>query len=321
MVSSGDEVLQAVTDDGLRLALHRYRPAGARRRHAVLCCHGLAANRLAFDVDPEVSLARHLASRGFEVFVLELRGHGVSQRPRWGWTFDDYVARDLPAAVAAVRRHAGCERVHWIGHSMGGLLGYAHLSRGGSDDFVSAVTVGSSLDYSDGTGFRRLAPLRPLLRRIPAVPVHLVARLSGGLVGRVTTPYERFNVWSSNCEPRHWRAICRDGFHPVSSRVMEQLATALEPGGLRTANGAERYDEGLPRATTPVLALAGSRDAQCPPRAVERTAASLGSSCRVALFGRDHGHADEYGHFDLLVGRQARAEVFPVVERWLAEHD
>ena len=181
--------------------------------------------------------------------------------------------------------------------------------------------MGSSLDYSDGTGFRRLAPLRPLLRRIPAVPVHLVARLSGGLVGRVTTPYERFNVWSSNCEPRHWRAICRDGFHPVSSRVMEQLATALEPGGLRTANGAERYDEGLPRATTPVLALAGSRDAQCPPRAVERTAASLGSSCRVALFGRDHGHADEYGHFDLLVGRQARAEVFPVVERWLAEHD
>ena len=321
MISSGDEVVQAVTDDGLRLALHRYRPRGARRRHAVICCHGLAANRLAFDVDPDVSLARHLASRGFEVFLMELRGHGVSQRPVWGWTFDDYVARDLPAAIDAVRDHGACERVHWIGHSMGGLLGYAHLSRGGSDDLCSAVTVGSSLDYSDGTGFRRLVPLRPLLRRIPAVPVHLVARLSGGLVGHITTPYERFNVWSTNCEPRHWRLICRQGFHPVSSRVMDQLATALEPGGLRTAEGRERYGEGLAEATTPVLALAGSRDAQCPPGAVERTAASLRSTSRVAVFGRDHGHADEYGHFDLLVGRHARREVFPLVEEWLVEHD
>lgn len=321
MIGSGDEVLQAVTDDGLRLALHRYRPQGQRRRHAVLCCHGLAANRLAFDVDPDVSLARHLASRGFEVFVMELRGHGVSQRPRWGWTFDDYVAKDLPAAVRAIRDRGASERVHWIGHSMGGLLGYAHLSRGGGEDFRSAVTVGSSLDYSDGTGFRRLAPLRPLLRRVPAVPVQLVARLSGSFVGRVTTPYERFNVWSTNCEPRHWRTICREGFHPVSSPVMDQLATALEPGGLRDAEGRERYGDRLAGATTPVLALAGSRDAQCPPGAVKRTVASLSPASRVAVFGRDHGHADEYGHFDLLVGRHARREVFPAIEGWLVDHD
>lgn len=320
MIGSGDEILQAITDDGVRLALHRYRPRGEARRHPVLCCHGLAANRLAFDVDPELSLARHLSDRGFDVYLLELRGHGVSQRPRWGWSFDDYAARDLPAAIDAVRERSGREHVHWIGHSMGGLLSYAHLARGGGGDFRSAVTVGSSLDYSDGTGFRRLTPLRPLLRRVPAVPVQVVARLSGRFVGRVRTPYERFNVWSTNCEPRHWRRLCRDGFHPVSSPVMDQLASALEPGGLTTREGRERYADGLPAAATPVLALAGSRDAQCPPRAVERTASSLSAS-RVAVFGRDHGHADEYGHFDLLVGRYARREVFPLVEDWLARHD
>ena len=320
MISSGDEILQAVTDDGVRLALHRYRHRGSRRNHPVLCCHGLAANRLAFDVDPEISLARHLASRGFDVFVVELRGHGISQRPRWGWSFDDYAARDLPAAIATVREQSGSDHVHWIGHSMGGLLGLAHLARG-ANDLRSAVTVGSSLDYSAGTGFSRLAPLRPLLRRVPAVPVQLVARLSGRFVGRVSTPYERFNVWSTNCEPRHWRRICRHGFHPVSSPVMDQLASALEPGGLRTASGRERYLDGLAATDTPVLAVAGSRDAQCPPAAVARTAASLSADSRVAIFGRDHGHADEYGHFDLLVGRHARHEVFPLVEDWLVHHD
>jgi len=321
-VGAGDEILQAITDDGVRLALHRYRRRGPkRRRHPVVCCHGLAANHLAFDVDPDVSLARHLASRGFDVYLVELRGHGISQRPAWGWSFDDYAARDVPAAIDAARRHAGGEQIHWIGHSMGGLLGYAHLARGGSDDLRSAVTVGSSLDYSDGTGFSRLAPLRPLLGRVPAVPVHLVARLSGRFVGRVSTPYERFNVWPTNCEPRHWRRICRHGFHPVSSPVMDQLASALEPGGLRPTDGRWRYTERLAEARTPVLALAGSRDAQCPPRAVHRTAASLSSASRVAVFGREHGHADEYGHFDLLVGRHARREVFPLIEDWLLEHD
>jgi pimeloyl-ACP methyl ester carboxylesterase len=320
-LSSADELIQAVTDDGVRLALHRYKRRGESRRHPVICCHGLAANHLAFDVDPELSLARHLAERGFEVFLLELRGHGASQRPRWGWAFDDYVERDVPAAVRAVCERTASTGVHWIGHSMGGLLAFAYLSRGGSDDFRSAVTVGSSLDYSDGgTGFRRLSPLRPVLRRVPAVPVDVLARLSGRFVGRVTTPYERFNVWPSNTEPRHWRRICRRGFHPVSSPVMDQLASALEPGGLR-GRDEERYTEGLGRVRTPVLALAGSRDAQCPPRAVERTMAKLSAKSRLAVFGPDHGHADHYGHFDLLVGRRARDEVFPLVESWLAEHD
>jgi pimeloyl-ACP methyl ester carboxylesterase len=28
-----------------------------------------------------------------------------------------------------------------------------------------------------------------------------------------------------------------------------------------------------------------------------------------------------YGHFDLLMGRRAHAEVFPHIDRWLDEHD
>jgi hypothetical protein len=41
----------------------------------------------------------------------------------------------------------------------------------------------------------------------------------------------------------------------------------------------------------------------------------------VRVFGPEHGHADHYGHFDLLVGRNAVREVFPHIDRWLDEHD
>lgn len=325
------ELAYATTDDGWRLAVHRYAPSDtpARRQHPVVLCHGLGANRVGFDPHPDCSIARHLAARGYTVLAVELRGHGESDRPtrrgpkRFGWTFDDYLLRDVPALLAHVASIAGRRGAHWIGHSMGGILAYAHMARGGSADLRSAVTVGSSLDYSASrSGFHALLPFASLIERLPHVPVGLLASVAGALVGHLVTPYERFNVWSSNTDPSVWRRISRRGFHAVSPPVMAQLASAMRPGGLRSRDGAMSYFEGLALATAPVLALGGDRDAQCPPDAVRRTFEALGSPRReLRLFGPDHGHADHYGHFDLLVGRRARTEVFPHIDAWLDEHD
>jgi pimeloyl-ACP methyl ester carboxylesterase len=324
------ETVHAVTDDGWRIALRRYEPSGpTRRKHPVVLCHGLGANHIAFDVAPDFSVARYLAGRGYLAFVVDLRGHGDSERPtrsgphRYGWSFDDYLHQDVPAAIALAKRLAGTDAVHWIGHSMGGILGFAHLARGGSRDFRSLVTVGSSLDYSGSpSGFHRIAPLRGLLRRIPAVPVDFLSRVNASFVGLVETPFERFNVWPSNVDPALWKLVARRGFHPVSPPVMEQLATAMEQGGLRSRDGAVAYIDGLRTATTPVLAIAGTRDPQCPPAAAQRTIDAVGSPRReLRVFGREHGHADEYGHWDLLIGRRAADEVYPHVDRWIDESD
>ena len=303
-----------VTDDGWRIALHRFRATASPRRHPVICCHGLGANHIAFDVAPEVSLARHLAERGYEVVLVDLRGHGASERGRFGWAFDHYVLHDLPAVLNATGP------AHWIGHSMGGILALAHLARGGAD-LVSVVTVGSAIDYSgSGSGFQRLAPFSRAMDWLPAVPVRGVARLSARLVGRMRNPFERFNVWTSNCDPRHFRKICERGFHPVSPPVMQQLATAMRHGGLRALDGTPYIDR-LAGVETPVLALAGSRDAQCPPAAVARTVAALGSGAVLKELGAEHGHGDHYGHFDLLMGSRAKREVFPQIDVWLDNHD
>jgi pimeloyl-ACP methyl ester carboxylesterase len=317
-----DRIESTLTDDGWRLALQVYEPAAGRaRRHPVVLCHGLASSHLAFDVDPATSLARHLASRGYLAFALDLRGHGDSERPtrrgarRFGWAFDDYLVHDVPAAIEHAKRAAGGPTVHWVGHSMGGLLGYAHLARGGSRDLCSMTAIGSSLDYSGAkSGFHRLLPLRPVLERVPFVPIGLLGRAMAALVGRVETPFQRFNVWPSNVDLAHWKRISGRGFHPVSAPVMAQLASAMQPGGLRSRDGSVAYLEGLARATAPVLAIAGDRDAQCPPDAAERTLAAVGSARReLRVFGPEHG--------DLVIGRRAKTEVFPVIDAWLDAAD
>ncbi len=325
-----DHVAHAITDDGWRIALHVYAPSGTvRRRHPILLCHGLGANHLAFDVDTDHSLARHLAGRGYLALSIDLRGHGHSERPsrtghrRFGWSFDEYLLHDVPAAIAYAKRLSGADAVHWIGHSMGGILGYAHLARGGSADFKSMTAVGSSLDYSESkSGFHRLVPLRKLLDRIPAVPVRHIARWSGALGRRVESPFARFNVWRTNADPALWQRIATHGFHAVSPPVMSQLVTSMQPGGLRSRDGSIAYTDGLKSATAPVLSIAGEKDPQCPPEAAKRTLDAVGSKRReLRVFGKTHGHADHYGHFDLLMGHRAKDEVFTLIDRWVDEHD
>ena len=326
---SGDRA-HALTADGWRIAIHRYAPSGpVIRKHPVVLCHGLAANHLGFDVDPDVSLARHLSRRGYLTLAVDLRGGGDSERPSlagarsFGWSFDDYLHYDVPAAIAYAKGVTGAAAVHWIGHSMGGILGYAHLARGGSADLRSLTAIGSSLDYTGSpSGFHALVPFRALLDRLPLVPLGILGQITGPLVGRIHTPFERFNVWPSNTDPELWRRLTRHGFHAVSPPVMAQLATAMLPGGLRSRDGSIRYTEGLASATAPVLAIAGDRDPQCPSQAADRTLEAVGSARReIAVFGPDHGHVDHYAHFDLLMGLRAPREVFGRIDRWLDEHD
>ena len=56
--------------------------------------------------------------------------------------------------------------------------------------------------------------------------------------------------------------------------------------------------------------------------AAKRTFDAVGSKRReLRVFGKTHGHADHYGHFDLLMGHRAKDEVFTLIDRWLDEHD
>lgn len=120
--------MQAITADGVRLSIRRHSAAGDRRA-VLLCTHAMMANGSYF----ERGFAQHVASQGIDVYVLDWRGHGASRPPhpqRDRWVFEDYVERDLPAAMDAVAADAGVdpEDLVYLGHSLGGLVGLAGFS-------------------------------------------------------------------------------------------------------------------------------------------------------------------------------------------------
>ena len=125
--------------DGWPLMLRHYPAEGANpHREPVILQHGLGACSQQFDLPVPrgvraPSLARWLASRGYDVWVPDLRGVGGSASPgaslrgRWDWSFDDHLDLDMPEILRFVLAQAGHEHVHWIGHSMGGILLLAWL--------------------------------------------------------------------------------------------------------------------------------------------------------------------------------------------------
>ena len=109
----------------------------------ILLVHGLIDNRSIFAM-----LRRHLRHRGFD--RIWTTNYQV-------WTSDVRIAaRRLADTVDAIREQTGYERIHVVGHSMGGLVARYYVQRLGGDAHVhTLVTLGTP---HQGTRAARLLP-------------------------------------------------------------------------------------------------------------------------------------------------------------------
>ncbi|KAK9278231.1 hypothetical protein L1049_027793 [Liquidambar formosana] len=101
---------------------------------------------------------------------------------KYDWDFDHYLEEDVPTAMEYVRTQCKPKdgKLLAIGHSMGGILLYAMLSRHGFDGrdsgLASIVTLGSSLDYtSSKSSLKLLLPLGHCLQLL--ILLHLVLHM------------------------------------------------------------------------------------------------------------------------------------------------
>lgn len=323
---AADEVHWARTEDGWRLALHRVKPATRRYREPLILCHGLGANRYNLDW-PGQSLARYFAERGFDVFVPETRGAGLSERPRlfgakrWDFTFDHLARYDVPAIIDRVREITGEARVLWLGHSMGGMIAYAHLGMTPDSPIRAAAVLGSPAAFESLGWARRISFLARVFPFLRVLHQNAFASLIAPLTQRLRPNAPHLMANAANMDPLLSRRLMVNLISDVSWPLMRHAALWVDSGQLLSADGTRDYLEGLRTVTTPMLITVGSADLISPLPSVKAAYDALKSEDkRFVCFDREHGFRDDYGHGDLVFGRNAPVDVFPVLEEWFTAH-
>ncbi|XP_021909580.1 uncharacterized protein LOC110823495 isoform X2 [Carica papaya] len=376
----------SVHNSDWRLALWRYLPSSKApvRNHPLLLLSGVATNAIGYDLSPESSFARFMSNQGFDTWIVELRGAGLSAQGvefgetelptnilskqtdstiikgdqqsvmpplsewqeflaaaledfqkqldgivKYDWDFDHYLLEDVPATMEYIRTQSKPKdgKLHAIGHSMGGILLYAMLSKCCRDSGLASVTtLASTLDYSSSrSSLKFLIPLAEPAQalNVPIIPV-------GGLIA-AAHPFASYPPYILSwltpqisapdmMPPELFEKLVLYNFCTVPAKLLLQLTTAFQEGGLCDRSGTFFYKDHIGKSNVPILALAGDKDLICPPEAVYETVKLIPERLvTYKVLGEPGG--PHYGHYDLVAGRLAVNEVYPRIVEFLNCHD
>lgn len=316
-------LLEATCADGWKLAVW-HRPARVKRyAEPVLLCHGLANNHRIFELHSPVSLAVALSDAGFDVYSVDLRGAGASQRAPKGVpyraTIDDHVRLDVPAVLELARNQSGGAKVLWVGHSLGGIIGLAAADETIQQLLKGIVTIGSPVYFS---GLDRRTRLALTVGRAFSYPqrIHLdvLARLALPFTGVTPAYFSQGMLNARNVDGRVQRLSLAQMIAPIWRGVLNQMSDWVSHDVLRSLDRQVDYRERIARLTVPLLTVGGAVDRLAPLDAVNKAHQLAGSPDKTLLIEWPDGIS--YGHGDLLLGRHAPQHVYARIADWLQKH-
>jgi pimeloyl-ACP methyl ester carboxylesterase len=321
-----DEIHRVACPDGVRVAVKRFRPVPGSPRRAlpVICVPGLGADSTNFDAPPPWGLAPWLAEQGFDTWVVDPRGTGLSklEMAKWvGVTFDDFVGLDMPAVLDHIAHTTSVPEVMWVGHSMGGLILYGLLATGRGARVRAGVTLGSPLGFPQGwDAVPYLKPLKSLGGLVPGLHVAEISQLLAPLAMRFDNPLLRRFIVLDNVDGAYARRLMYRAIQSIPRGLMLQFRDWLEADAFRSVDKTVDYRSRLSGCRTPMLVVAAAEDGLAKVDAVRR-ALPLLSNVEYVLAGKEGGFSTDYGHIDLLFGRNAHVEIFPRLRTFLGRHD
>ena len=329
----------AATKDGWMLGIRRVRPSHPDPgKLPIVLCHGLGLNGTFWTITDD-HLPGQLAAKGYEVFIVDMRGSGASHRVGLPgkinkilrqtpirevggrrWNVDDEAKYDVPAILDYVRQETGSARINWVGHSLGGMMMFPFLEFSPeADRIANFVDMGGVAMVVDTPDIREMRNASKGLRV-------LSLGLSSGRLGRPMMYHrfpgleqiDRFYYTASNVDERTISRFYGYTLEDPGAGALKQLDPYLFAGHMLSADRSIDYAASLDRVTTPILMVAGEGDIMADVPSTVLTFNGLGSADKTILkFGRLDGHQADYGHCDLVWSRNAPSEVFPPVIDWL----
>ncbi|MFK7927340.1 MAG: alpha/beta hydrolase [Myxococcota bacterium] len=295
------------------LAIERTTLPGGPTRGPVLLVHGFAQNRYTWRIS-ECSMSGWLASQGFDVLNVELRGHGNSRAYGAGNASDfaEYVA-DAVRVVDTLD-----QAPFYIGHSLGGAVGIGVATQRPLRGLVHLAGV-----YRFARFNRTLQRLARVSRRLEPALLRTSARIktawAGRLLGRLyrVTDVAGYTMplagWAPGSMDRHLlEERLEKGFDWTSVEVWMQMA--------QWARGeAFPYAEAFEALDLPLMVMAGDRDPLVPHEDAKACFDASTSSDKELVLLEPFDYEVHWGHIDVILGRRAPHVVWPIIGDWMQQ--
>lgn len=286
--------------EGAKLHMRRFQ--GREDGVPVLMLHGSIENGKIFYSDSGKGFAPWLAGQGYDVFVADMRGRGlstpkVSKASRHGG--DELMEEEIPALLKAIHELKGQVGIHFVAHSWGGVDFLGYLARPSYPaQILSMVFFGTKRHISVrnweywwkvGLGWNLLSPY--IIWRKGYLDATGYRFGSDNISG--PTFYDT-NYWVRRKDWKHWK----DGFDYVKALQGQQLP--------------------------PALYLAGKNDKVLGhPVDVKRLANEAGAhqKHKVVVLSKANGHLHDYDHINILTHPDAAKDHFPMALEWMRENE
>ncbi|MFB6345363.1 MAG: alpha/beta hydrolase [bacterium] len=336
-----DELHHVQTDDGIQLGIWRHRPRIGEPGEPILLVHGFGLNHRHYDLNENYSLASFLANRGYDCWLVDLRGRGASQIPDDPWCFDDYIQHDIPAVIDYILKRTGMEELHWAGHSMGAMIYHAYAGTSGDQDRIASAVVTQGPfhgrtprrrrgDSEDGNSPELVAfnnffiPMIELFRRL-RIPWTGVVRFGAFWMPqlRKIVPDQLIHILFNPDNITH------ENLKQASVRIVERvgpqvLAQFMDWGVNRRWTNREgdlNYRKGIQSITVPTRIVAGEIDKLCPPHNQRAGFEEIGSDSKDFITaGKENGFSADYSHLDFVHGEKAPEEIYPLFSKWFEKY-
>lgn len=351
---SGSEPVQyyVKTEDGWSLSLYRYKPKSFdKHTEPVILCHGFNFNSYVWDLDKEHSFARYLREKGYDVWAVNLRGSGDSSKPalsdlrsisklqihkiprilfrairnitKTDWNIDDHIQKDLPAIITFVQAETGYDKVTWVGHSMGAMIMYAYLETEDAGNIKRFVAIGGKLYASKPASkiLSVIASQKPIAHASLLINTTLAYQLRNLTLGAIKPPWEKLFYNRDNMDERTIIRMFRTSIDDTAPGVIRQFADVIKRCEFTSIDNSVNYTKDLYKIRLPMLLVGAPEDKLSTPEAMIYAYENISSPAKTLhFFSKANGYSADYGHCDLILGKNAKEEVYPYIYRWLTQH-
>ena len=258
-------------------------------KQPIVLVHGSFTNRGFWLSSQGIGFARYLVDAGFDVWLMEMRGHGLSPRnlAYKDNSLEGYANSDVPSVNKFVIEKTGLKPI-WLGHSMGGVL-------------ISTAIAAGTLPQSDVLGIALLGT--QVVRRRWFLQIPFVTSIG--------------HIWFNFKPEMDGRKLKIGPENEPAGIAKEYLRWLGLLGRWRFRNSKTPLLVGWKGVNVPLFSMVGKEDKSDPAKYCHKFYELYGADNKqFKLLSKDEGYSRDFGHIDMIVSKDAAKEVWPELANW-----